>query len=236
PLPISTLFPYTTLFRSVEVHRERVVHFLADLERDGRRGRRHDRVDLLEDPIELLLDQRADLLRLHVVRIVVTGRERVRAEDHAPLHLGAEASAARAPVRLEQVRPLDAEPVTHTVIACQVRGRLRRLDEVVDGETVVSERERYVDELRALALKLAQRVADRALDTLLHAFDEELLRHAETHALHAAAKLAPEILARQRHRGRVARVLAEERLAHDRAVFDAVRDWPDLVQRRCGRD
>ena len=67
----------------------------AELEGDRRAGRRDERVDLLEGLVEVALDQRADLLRLQVVGVVVAGRERVRAEHDAALDLGAEAAAAR---------------------------------------------------------------------------------------------------------------------------------------------
>ena len=61
------------------VHRERVVGALADRERDRRRRRRHDQVEALEDGGVLADDHRPHLLRLAVERVVVAGRERVRA-------------------------------------------------------------------------------------------------------------------------------------------------------------
>src|SRR5206468_6241784 len=39
-------------------------------------------IDFLEHAVVLVFDERAHLLRLDVVRVVVPGRQRVRAEDH----------------------------------------------------------------------------------------------------------------------------------------------------------
>ena len=78
----------------VEVHRQRIVELLAQLERGGGRGRRDQHVDLGEGRLEVALDQRADLLRRAVVRVVVAARQRVGAEHDPPLDLGAEAGLA----------------------------------------------------------------------------------------------------------------------------------------------
>ena len=75
------------------VHRERVVDELADAERDRRRGRREQDVALLEGLLEVAPDQRAHALRLAVVGVVVARRERVGADQAAPLDLAAEAAA-----------------------------------------------------------------------------------------------------------------------------------------------
>src|SRR2546427_7186704 len=221
----------------VEVHRERVVHFRADLERDRRRGRRHQRVHLLEDAVVLTLDQRPDLLRLDVVGVVVTGRKRVRTEDHAPLHLGPEAGAACALVGLDEIAALDAQSVSNAVVPREVRRRLRGLDDVVDGESLVGEGEGHLLKLRALALEHPQRVAHGALPAGVDPGDREmLLRHAEPQAADALVEVTPEIVGRKIDHRRVIRVLAEERLAHDGDVLHGVRERADLVERGRERD
>src|SRR5205814_10682614 len=116
-------------------------HLRSYRDRDGRRGRRDERVHLLEDADLLVLYERPNLLRLDVVGVVVAGRERVRAEDHPALDLRAEAFAAGAAIRLEQVGSLDAQAVADAVVAGEVRGGFGRLDDVVDGEAVVGQRE-----------------------------------------------------------------------------------------------
>src|SRR5579884_4233764 len=63
----------------VEVHRERVVGLRAERERSRRRRRADQRVEPLVRTREVADDQRADALRLPVVRVVVAGRQRVRA-------------------------------------------------------------------------------------------------------------------------------------------------------------
>jgi hypothetical protein len=53
-----------------------------------RRRRRQDGVDAIgEDLLEIALDQRADLLRLHVIGVVVAGRQHIGADHDAALHL-----------------------------------------------------------------------------------------------------------------------------------------------------
>ena len=79
----------------VQVHRQRIGGLRAELERGGRRGRRRAAGRTARTRREVAGDERAHLLRLAVVRVVVAGRQRVGAEHDAPLHLGAEAGGAR---------------------------------------------------------------------------------------------------------------------------------------------
>ena len=69
-----------------EVHGERVLRLLADAEGDGRRGWADEDVEVLERRGVFLRDHRTDFLRLAVVRVVVAGREGIRAEEDAALH------------------------------------------------------------------------------------------------------------------------------------------------------
>ncbi len=79
----------------VEVHLDRIGrHLLADPEGGRRRRRRQDRIDAIgEGGLEVALDQGADLLRAHVIGVVIAGRQHVGADHQAPPHLGAEAAA-----------------------------------------------------------------------------------------------------------------------------------------------
>ena len=86
-----------------QVHRERVVRLLAERNAGVGDVGRADDVDLLERLLEVAADERADLLRLQVVRVVVAGGEHERAEQDAALHLGAEARVARRAVHRAQV-------------------------------------------------------------------------------------------------------------------------------------
>ena len=56
-----------------EVHRQRVVDLLADLEGGRGRDRPDDQVDLLEGPVEVLADQAPHLEGLLVIGVVVAG-------------------------------------------------------------------------------------------------------------------------------------------------------------------
>ena len=76
---------------------------------------------------ELVADDRPHLLRLAVVRVVVAGRERVRAEHDPALRLVAEPRVARAHRTARgRRRRLDAQPVADAVVAGEVGRRLRR--------------------------------------------------------------------------------------------------------------
>ena len=117
-----------------EVHRERVLRLLAELEGDGRRGRTDEDVELLEGGCVLLRDHGANPLRLTVVGVVVAGRERVGAEHDPALRLVAEAGVARLLVHLANVGSVDPQPVADAVVPGQVRGSLGGSHEVVAGE------------------------------------------------------------------------------------------------------
>ena len=110
-----------------EIHLQRIVHLLANFECDAGRNRADDHVDLIESVIEILLYERAYFLRLQVVRVVVPGAERVRAEHDAPLDFGAEPIAARLAHHFPHlVAFLKAITVLDAVVARQVGGCLRR--------------------------------------------------------------------------------------------------------------
>jgi hypothetical protein len=119
----------------VEVHGQRVVHLVPDRERGGGRRGRDQHVRLLERRGEVAGDQRADLLRLPVVGVVVARRERVRAEDDPPLDLGAEPGlAGERHDLLGRGTSVDAEAVAHRVEAGEVARHLARQDQVVRGQ------------------------------------------------------------------------------------------------------
>src|SRR5215217_5572446 len=106
-------------------------------------------------------DDRAHLLRLAVVRLVVPRGERVRAKKDAPLRLVAEALVARALVHLRDVivGDLGAVAVPHAVVAREVGRGLGGGDEVVARQAVFDRtRKRTLADLRA---ELAA-VVDRA--------------------------------------------------------------------------
>ena len=90
---------------------------------------------LLEGGLEVVGDQRADLLRLAVVGVVVAGGERVGADHDAAFDLVAEARLARLGVHASSVRGvLGAEAVADAVVAGEVRRALGGRDQVVGGE------------------------------------------------------------------------------------------------------
>ena len=120
----------------VHVHGHGVVHLVPEVE--GRRGRggAEQHVDRLVGAVEGPHHQRAHPLGLRVVRVVVAGGQRVGAEHHPALHLGAEAGRAGRGVHGGHVLAVDPQPVADAVVAGQVGGRLRRRDEVVGRQAV----------------------------------------------------------------------------------------------------
>ena len=135
---------------------DRVVHPGAERERDRRRGGRDEQVEAgLPQVVEVALDQRPDLLRLEVERVVVAGRQRVRAEHDPALDLGAEAAAAGREVVGEVVVPAaDAVAVADAVVAGEVGRRLGGRDDVVRREAVVGVREAHLLDRGAGRLEL----------------------------------------------------------------------------------
>ena len=92
----------------VQIHRQRVGR-LADAERGRGRGRGQDHVALLERLAEILLDQRAHLLRLGEIGVVEAGRQHVGADHDPALDLGAEARRARRRIHVvERLHALDS--------------------------------------------------------------------------------------------------------------------------------
>src|SRR5579884_134542 len=90
----------------VQVHGQRIVDFLAYLERRRWGSWCEEHVEALEGAVELLLDERPHFLRLEVVRIVVPGAQHVGAEHDAALDFGPEARLAGGVVLAPDVRRL----------------------------------------------------------------------------------------------------------------------------------
>ena len=169
----------------VQVHRQRVVELLAELERRGRRRRGDEHVGLLERGREVALDERADLLRRAVVGVVVARRQRVGAQDDAALDLVAEALAAggghdalgRRVVLRDHPQ---AEP--HAVELGQVAGRLGRQDQVVRRERVGEVRAGDLDDLGTGAPQDLQRLLEPREHAGLVALALQLGDDADAHA------------------------------------------------------
>ncbi len=93
----------------VQIHLERVRATLrAEREGGRRRRRRQDRVDLFEGVIEVALDERAHLLRLQVIGVVIARRQHIGADQDAALHLRAEALGARLLIHVDDIAAIDA--------------------------------------------------------------------------------------------------------------------------------
>ena len=137
----------------VEVHLHRIgAHVLvAHAERRARRRRRQDGVDAIgEDHLEVALDQRAHLLRPHVIGVVVAGRQHIGADHQPPPHFRAEPLGAGQFVHVGDVLAGDPQPVLHAVIAREVGRRFGRRHDVVGRQRVLGVRQRDVLDRRRL--------------------------------------------------------------------------------------
>src|SRR5256885_8199346 len=78
-----------------KIHLERVGRTLAQFERRNRRSRRQDGIHLCKRIAEILGNERANLLPLQVVGVVVARRKHIRAQHDAAFYLFAKPGAAR---------------------------------------------------------------------------------------------------------------------------------------------
>ena len=120
------------------------------------------------------LIKRPDLLGLQVVRVVVAGRQGIRAEHEPALHLGAEQAPARGEVVVEHVAVAEARAVADAVVTGEVRRGLGRGHDVVGGQPVFGVRERDLLDDRPGRLECRNRLADALFDARLHPGHEVL--------------------------------------------------------------
>ena len=123
-----------------EVHGERVVDLLPEPERGRRGGRRDQDVDAAVGAREVTCDQRAHLLRLVVVRVVIAGGQRVGTNHDAALDFWTEASSPRHRHHLfgaVGAVVTDPQSVAHRVEPGEVARHLRRQDQIVGRQRVV---------------------------------------------------------------------------------------------------
>ena len=180
--------------------------------------------------LEVLGDQRPDLLRAAVVGVVVAGAQRVGAEHDPALDLGAEARLARLGVHLQQRAGLLAEAEADAVVAGEVGAALRGRDQVVRGQAVRRVREvRGLDRRAELARDL-ERLLERLQHARLDALAGELLRHAEADALEVVSRSGCAPAPGRPRLVLVARVGADHRGQQHRAVGHVARERARLVQ------
>ena len=171
-------------------------------------------------------DQRAHLLRLAVVGVVVAAGQGVGAEDDPALHLVAEAGVAGGPHDLLGARVVDAlgqhpQAVAHGVELGEVAGRLRRQDQVVRRERVHEARAGDLDDLGAGLDHQVDRLLEAGQHAGLVALAAELGDDADPDAGQVAGRaLAGGVDQRGQRRvdgGGVERVVAADDLVQQRA-------------------
>ena len=123
--------------------------------------------------------------------------------------------------------------VANAIEPREVRARLGRRDDVVDGHRVLGVRQRHLDELRARLFALRKRLLGDALHLWIEALDVEiLLRDAEPNALHRRALKRSCVIRDGVLGGRAVHlVVACERAEKYRRVLDRLRHGAHLVER-----
>ncbi len=121
-----------------EVHSDWVIDLLSQFKSWKRRNRRHDGIHLLQCVRKITCDQRAHLLRLHVVCIVIAMTEHVGAQHDAPLALSAKALATGIPIQIREcLGTRRAGGVAHAIEARQIGTGLRGRNNVVTRDGVI---------------------------------------------------------------------------------------------------
>ena len=216
-----------------QVHLQGVLDLLAQLESRRRHRGRDDHVHLLEDLVEVPLDQRPHGLRLPVVRVVVASRQRVGPQHDAPLHLRPEALLPGLHVHLQQALLLRrAVPILDAIVPGEVRGCLRRGDQVVRRDGVLRHRERDLLDLGLERLHLDDRRPHRELYLRVEALGKELQRHADLHPAQVLLQRLRVVGHWQVGRRGIQRIMAGDHLHHHGRVPHVLRDRPDLIERR----
>ena len=212
------------------------------------RGRADEHVGALERRVEVARDERAHLLGLAVVGVVVAARQRVGAEDDAALHLVAEAGLAGGAHDVLRARVAGRghpEPVAHRVEAGQVGRRLGRQDQVVRREGVHEVGARHLDHLRPGLGHQLDRLAEPGEDTRLVALAAELGHDADAQprqvAVGSSARGVDEPGDRLLDAGGVERVVAADDLVeqgrvehgpgHRAGLVEGVRQGDEAVAR-----
>ena len=214
-----------------EVHRQRVGGLLPDRERLRRGARREEDVEPLVRGGEVADDERAHLLRLPVVGVVVPGGQRVGPEHDPALHLGTESRVPGARVHVRDVLAVDAQAVADAVVAGQVRRRLGRRDEVVGGQAVGAARHGDAVHRGTRGRQGRSGTLDRLPHAPVDAVDVgQLAHHADPQTRDVGT--TGERIGRGGDGGRVHRVVTPDRLEQERRVVDRRRERSDLVEAR----
>ena len=131
--------------------------------------------------MEIVRDQVPHLLRLEVVRIVVTGGQHVRTGHDAALDLSAEAFAAAATIKIQEIlRIFGTTPETHAIESRQVRGTLSRGHHVVGWYGQVEVRHVDLGQYGAVRFEHCKRFANRCAGSLIQTLIEMLAHYAYT--------------------------------------------------------
>ena len=120
-----------------QVHRQWVIRLFANGERNNGRRRREQHITLGVGTSEVITDESTNLECFAVVRVVITSRQCVGSEHDAALNFFAKASGTGCAVHRIGVSCIDAQAVTHSVIASQVATRFCWRDEVIRSKRVL---------------------------------------------------------------------------------------------------
>ena len=147
----------------------------ADLESCSRCRRAGDEVYLFKSGFEVALDERAHLLRLSVVGIVISCRKCVGAQHDTPRHFRAELLSARFEEHIPERICFCAGTIADPIETRQVSRSLCRSQNVVDIQRICSVRQADLADFRAERRQLFDGFPRRFLDFSLHAVNEVFL-------------------------------------------------------------
>src|SRR6185437_3712330 len=202
-----------------------------DLERRGRCGRAHQHVDLIEGAREIRGDELTHLLRLEVVRIVITGRQNIGAGHDPTLHFGTEALAPRALVQVHQVAWIfTSVSETYAIEAREVGGALSGRDDVVSRHRQRQVRQTDLAQLRPELFVDRQRLANTALVLWIESFVEKLLQQSNLESRQRSPETGHIVRHRTIHTGGVVWIEAGHLTHHQGRILRSRGDGASLIE------
>ena len=187
---------------------------------------------MCEGVVKILRDQRADLLRLRVIRIIETRAEHIGADQHASFYFIAKPSRACLGIHVLQASAIRqiAQTIAHAIIAGEVGRRLGRRDNVVRWQRVFGVRQADVDDFRARILQPGDAIVPALRDFRVHSVHAVFFGNPDFLAGQIRVQSAFPIGHRHIEAGGILRIKARHRAQHNRAVARVARHRACLVE------
>ncbi len=186
----------------------------------------------MEDVFEVALDERADLLRLQVIGVVVTGRQHIGADHDATLHFLAETGGAALFIHVGDVLAVNTQAVADAVIPSKVGRGFCRCDDVIGWKGIFGVRQRDVDHLGTGVAQPFDALGPELFDFIRHAVNAIFPRDTDLQTLQRLADGLFVIRHGKVNRGRVLGVDACHRLQEDGGIAHVAGNRASLIERR----